>query len=252
MKSKELFMLIDQIDRRFIEEAWEGDEESGKPIEIVLERSPFHAIKFAAAVAACIVLFGAGFFTIANIRTGEPFLPDSGAADSSGSPSEIVTSSDTSSDDISSESSYISEDTSPESSESRVSGGDGFDDFYETSDEIEKLGKHSFNVTVPFDGSVVIPYVGKRDNEGFGVIYVEDTNAELKHSIAASIWSVDGYGDPQYIVSEKVFIFERGKYTLKYTEPYEEGLLYMLVLEYDGLPDSKDKQDLTMVGSWSP
>lgn len=245
MKSKELFMLIDQIDRRFVEEAWEGDEESGKPIEIVLERSPFHAIKFAAAVAACIVMFGAGFFTIANIRTGEPYQPgSSGAAESPGSSSESELSSDTDSEDSISESS----DTSSESGNvSDLSDVDG-------SDEFSKQGVYRLdNMVIPYGEVVRTEIVEKTDNYDYAVIYVDETNATEENPIIADIRRVDEFGNIGVVVSEKIAITGRGKYGFYYTELRGAGSGCILTLENDFKETfNKDKSDLRIVGTWTP
>ncbi len=245
MKSKELFMLIDQIDRRFVEEAWEGDEESGKPIEIVLERSPFHAIKFAAAVAACIVMFGAGFFTIANIRTGEPYQPgSSGAAESPGSSSESELSSDTDSEDSISESS----DTSSESGNvSDLSDVDG-------SDEFSKQGVYRLdNMVIPYGEVVRTEIVEKTDNYDYAVIYVDETNATEENPIIADIRRVDEFGEIGEVISERLYITGRGKYGFYYTELRGAGSGCILTLENDFKETfNKDKSDLRIVGTWTP
>lgn len=246
MKSKELFMLIDQIDRRFIEEAWEGDEESGKPIEIVLERSPFHAIKFAAAVAACIVMFGAAFFTIANIRTREPFLPgSSGAAESPDYSSESeISSEDTSPEDSSSESS----DTSSESGNvSDLSDVDG-------SDEFSKQGVYRLdNMVIPYGEVVRTEIVEKTDNYNYAVIYVEETDATEENPIIADIRRVNEFGEFGDVISEKVYITGRGKYGFYYTELRGAGSGCILTLENDFKETfNKDKSDLRIVGTWIP
>lgn len=245
MKSKELFMLIDQIDRCFVEEAWEGDEESGKPIEIVLERSPFHAIKFAAAVAACIVMFGAGFFTIANIRTGEPYQPgSSGAAESPGSSSESELSSDTGSEDSISESS----DTSSESGNvSDLSDVDG-------SDEFSKQGVYRLdNMVIPYGEVVRTEIVEKTDNYDYAVIYVDETNATEENPIIADIRRVDEFGNIGVVVSEKIAITGRGKYGFYYTELRGAGSGCILTLENDFKETLyEDKYDLRIVGTWTP
>lgn len=245
MKSKELFMLIDQIDRRFVEEAWEGDEESGKPIEIVLERSPFHAIKFAAAVAACIVMFGAGFFTIANIRTGEPYQPgSSGAAESPGSSSESELSSDTGSEDSISESS----DTSSESG--NVSGLSDIDG----SDEFSKQGVYRLdNMVIPYGEVVRTEIVEKTDNYDYAVIYVEETNATEENPIIADIRKVDEFGEIGEVISERLYITGRGKYGFYYTVLRGAGSGCILTLENDFKETfNKDKSDLKIVGTWIP
>lgn len=245
MKSKELFMLIDQIDRRFVEEAWEGDEESGKPIEIVLERSPFHAIKFAAAVAACIVMFGAGFFTIANIRTGEPYQPgSSGAAESPGSSSESELSSDTGSEDSISESS----DTSSESGNvSDLSDVDG-------SDEFSKQGVYRLdNMVIPYGEVVRTEIVEKTDNYDYAVIYVDETNATEENPIIVNIRMVNEFGGFGDVISETVYITGRGKYGFYYTELRGAGSGCILTLENDFKETiNKDKSDLRIVGTWIP
>lgn len=245
MKSKELFMLIDQIDRRFVEEAWEGDEESGKPIEIVLERSPFHAIKFAAAVAACIVMFGAGFFTIANIRTGETYQPgSSGAAESPVSSSESELSSDTGSEDSISESS----DTSSESGNvSDLSDVDG-------SDEFSKQGVYRLdNMVIPYGEVVRTEIVEKTDNYDYAVIYVDETNATEENPIIADIRRVNEFGQIGDVVSERLYITGRGKYGFYYTELRGAGSGCILTLENDFKETfNKDKSDLKIVGTWIP
>lgn len=244
MKSKELFMLIDQIDRRFIEEAWEGDEESGKPIEIVLERSPFHAIKFAAAVAACIVLFGAGFFTIANIRTGEPFLPgSSGAAESP---------------DYSSESEISSEDTSPEdsSSESSDTSSDSGDVSgtvdYDGSNEFDKQGEYVLDDFIVYGDITRTEVVEKTDNFDYAVIYVDETNATEEQPIIARIHRADEYGNIGDVISEILYITGRGKYGFYYTVPRGAGSLCVLTLENDFKETLDEKYDLKIIGTWIP
>lgn len=242
MKSKELFMLIDQIDSRFIEEAWEGSEDSGKPIEVVLERSPFHAIKFAAAVAACIVMFGAGFFTIANIRTGEPYQPgSSGAAESPGSSSE--------SSDISSESSdSSSEDTNSES------GSISSEVDNDASEEFGKQGVYRLdNMVIPYGEVVRTEIVEKTDNYDYAVIYVEETDATEENPIIADIRRVNEFGHIGDVVSERLYITGRGKYGFYYTELRGAGSGCILTLENDFKETfNKDKSDLKIVGTWIP
>lgn len=245
MKSKELFMLIDQIDRRFIEEAWEGDEDSGKPIEVVLERSPFHAIKFAAAVAACIVMFGAGFFTIANIRTGGQFQPgSSGAAESPGSSSESeLSGSDKDIEDTRSEISEMLEN----SSVSSIVDVDGSDEF--TKQGVYKLD----NIVIPYGDVVRTEIVEKADNYDYAVIYVEETNATEENPIIADIRKVDEFGEIGEVISERLYITGRGKYGFYYTELRGAGSGCILTLENDFKETiNKDKSDLRIVGTWIP
>lgn len=236
MKSKELFMLIDQIDKRFVEEAWEGDEESGKVIEVVLERSPFHAIKFAAAVAACIVLFGAGFFTIANIRTRDPFQPSSsGVSDSPGESS-------SSESETSSESGEISE-------ISDVSIVDSIDE----PDEFNKQGMYRLDdLYISYGDMVETNILEKTDNYDYAVIYIDETNATEEHPIVAYILSVDEYGHIKDVVSEKAYITGRGKYVFYYTTLRGAGSGCVLFLENDFKETFEEAVDIRIVGSWTP
>lgn len=242
MKSKELFMLIDQIDKRFVEEAWEGDEESGKVIEVVLERSPFHAIKFAAAVAACIALFGVGLYTIANIRINEPFLPDnSGAADGSNYSSESESSESTSSEsgDTSSESGDISENNSVSTDNSI--------------DEYSKQGIYNLdNLYIGYGDTVQTKIVEKTDNLDYAVIYVDETNATEEHPLVVSIFSVDEYGNIGDPISEKIFITGRAKYGFYYTTPRGAGSPCILSLVNDFKETYDDGDTIKIVGSWTP
>ena len=243
MKSKELFMLIDQIDKRFVEEAWEGDEEDGKVIEVVLERSPFHAIKFAVAVAACIVLFGAGFFTIAKIRTGYQFLPDnSGAAESINHSSETE-----SSDSTVSENSDTSSEDEAQSNISNVEGE--ISDIY----EFVKKGKYTMDYHLPYGTELVSEIVEKDDNYDYAVIYVDETNATEEHPIIALINQVDLDGKILDTVSEELQITGRGRYGLYYNRPYGAGTLNQLAVInlYDEELSLKG-EELRLVGTWIP
>lgn len=236
MRSKDLFMLIDQIDRRFVEEAWEGDLESGKTVEIVLERSPFYAIKFAAAVAACIMLFGAGFFTIANIRTNDPFAQpsSSGAAESPGSPSES---------DSSSESGEISE-------SSDVSTVTSFD---KPEEEFNKQGIYKLeNLYIGYGDIVQTKVVEKIDNYDYAVIYVDETNATEEHPLAVSIFRVDEDGKICDLISEKKYITGRGKYGFYYNTLRGAGSPCILCLENDFKETNDEWYDIRLIGSWSP
>lgn len=246
MKSKELFMLIDQIDKRFVEEAWEGDEEDGKVIEVVLERSPFHAIKFAVAVAACIALFGAGLFTIANIRINEPFLPDnSGAADSPVSSIESE-----SSESTSSESSGISSEDEETSANDSVSTDNSND---EPIEEYDKKGIYELdNLYIGYGDMLQTKIEEKTDNLDYAVIYVDETNATEEHPLVVSIFRVDEYGNIGDPISEKIFITGRAKYVLYYTTPRGAGSPCILCLVNDFKETFDDMYDIKIVGSWTP
>jgi len=223
MKSEELFKLIDQIDRRFVEEAWEGDIDSGKPIEVVLERRPIHAIRFAAAVAACILVFGAGIFTIANFRTNIP--SQSGSAGESSSAGDSM-------NESSSESSSINESVHS----SNVSGGDG----------IVKIGKESLKCEFRPNGTVSFGVVEKQDNLNYAAIYVEDTDASEDCPIIAQIYSVTLSGDTDAPISEKISITGRGRYEVHYNTLRGAGARCMLCLE------SENDDPAKLLGSWTP
>lgn len=248
MKSKELFMLIDQIDKRFVEEAWEGDEESGKVIEVVLERSPFHAIKFAVAVAACIALFGVGLYTIANIRINEPFLPDnSGAADSPGAVSSIESES---SESTSSESSDISSEDGELSENDSVSTDNSID---EPIEEYDKKGIYELDILyIGYGDMVQTKIVEKTDNLDYAVIYVDETNATEEHPLAVSIYRVDEYGNIGDPISETIYITGRAKYGFYYTTPRGAGSPCILSLVNDFKETYDDGYDIKIVGSWTP
>ncbi len=232
MKSRELFMLIDQIDRRFVEEAWEGSEDSGKAIEIVLERRPFHAVKYIAAVAACIVLFGVGFFTIANIRMNDPFRPNYSeiSTENSGSASSSGTSSESSSISSENESSDI--------------------ESVEPIDEFDKTGMYALDFTMFPDEQVTFSEtMEKGDNYNYAVIFVDETNATEENPIIARIWSVDVNGERKDPVSEELFITGRGKYGFYYTELRGAGSMCVLALE---VKNKADYEPLKIVGTWVP
>ena len=247
MKSKELFMLIDQIDKRFVEEAWEGDEEDGKVIEVVLERSPFHAIKFAAAVAACIALFGVGLFTIANIRTSEPFLPNSGAGDSpfSSVESESSESSSSESSDINDTSSDIGDISNVESEITNID---------EPIDEFNKQGKYKLDgVIIPYGEIIEYEVAEKADNLDYAVIYVDETNATEEQPLVAFIVSVDyETGAREDVICEKVYITGRGKYGFYYTELRGAGSMCALYFENDFKETLNGSNAIKIVGTWTP
>ncbi len=234
MKSRELFMLIDQIDRRFVEEAWEGSEDSGKAVEIVLERSSFHAVKYIAAVAACIVLFGVGFFTIANIRMNDPFRPNDSeiSSENSGSASSSYTSSESS-------------DTGSESESSDIES-------VEPIDEFDKLGKYALDCTLASGRSTVGEIVTKMDNYEYAVIYVDETNASEDDPIIVTILSVNEHGQISDAISESLYITGRGKYGFYYTELRGAGAPCVLLLERKGTLDNEESDFLRIIGTWVP
>ncbi len=223
MKSEELFKLIDQIDRRFVEEAWEGDIDSGKAVEIILERRPIHAIKFAAAVAACILVFGAGIFTIANVRTN--IMSQSGSAGES-------ISADGSMSESSSESSSINESVHS----SNVSG----------SNENVKIGKETLNYEFDRRGTITSCIVEKKDNLNYAVIYVDETDASEESPILAKIYNVTTDGDIDKSISEKVCITGRGIYEFHYTTLRGAGSRCVLCLERE------DESPARILGTWEP
>lgn len=235
MNSKELFMLIDNIDEQFVEEAWEGGIESEKPVKVFFEHRPSPAIRLAAAAAACVLMFGAGLFIGIKFFGGVPVLPGSEAENSS---SDSETNSD---DNENHDSDTESSDSEPENSDSES-----------TNSDIEKLGfeEFSFYVTKDIPASHLNE---KQDNLNYAVIDIKFTDATEENPILAYICSGSNGGHKK-IISETIKITGdvtdgKGLYQIHYEGLRGAGSLCVLVLE---MPNENEAAKIRCMGRWSP
>lgn len=212
MNSKELFMLIDRIDERYIDEAWgssddndfyrdidiDYDSDRRRGVSLVLEHRPFRAFAPLVVTAACMLLFVAGGFTALNIFRGELLIPGSR---------------------VENPASYIESSSSEDSSASQ--------------DEISDIEKYYYDFKLSIEPGKEANTGGmeKLNNLGYAEIIVEDTNATAEHPIIARILKSPPKGGLEPI-SEGISIFGQGTYEIPYTTPRGAGSYSYLYLEY--------------------
>lgn len=239
MNPKELFMLIDRIDERFIEEAWgrtesfdEIDYENRRGVRVVMERRPFRAVG-SVLTAACLVLFGAGAMALISVFTGNGFQPSS----SMEIPSSYVGSSTSSESSQLSESSEGSEDSS--NSEPVISDIENLNNVYTIAYSIS-LGQE-----VNTDGAE------KMNNLSYAEIVVKETNATEDRPIIVQILKSVSKGGMEPI-SEEMAITGRGRYKINYTTLRGAGSYSYLYLAYPKYYDVDWDSDAKIFGTWEP
>ncbi len=242
MNTKELFMLIDKMDERFIDEAWgstesesfdEVDYENKRGVSVVMERRPFRAAGFV-LTAACFLLLGAGAMSLINVFTGNSIQPSSSM--------EIP-------------SSYVGSSTSSESSQLSESS-DGSEDFSNSEpviSDIENLnGVYDFAIAIiPPSHETCTEGAEKMNNWDYAKIEVKETNATEEHPIIAQILKSSPKGGLETI-SEKIYITGRGIYRIYYTTLRGAGSYSYLYLVYPAYHDVDLDSDAKIVGTWTP
>lgn len=248
MNAKQLFVLIDKIDKRFIDEAWgssndnefyrdidDYDSERRRGINVVIEHTPFRT--FAPIVAAaCMLLFVAGGFTAINIFRDELLRPGSGVEN----PASYIESS-------SSENSSLPQDTYSYF-ESRSSENLSIHD-----DVISDTEKYEYELTLDLGqgNEVVTKGMEKLNNLGYAEIMVVDTNATAEHPIIVQILRLTSEEDMEPI-SEKISIVGPGTYEIPYTTLRGAGSYSYLYLTYPNRDYDGTLSSGHIIGYWTP
>jgi len=233
MNSKELFMLIDKIDERFIDEAWssadsesfdEIDYENRRGVKVVMERKPFHAVWFA-LTAACFLFLGAGVMSLINLLTGNGIQPNSSM--------EIP-------------SSYGG------------SSGNTSTDNSDTGSDVEKIGSYELRAIIPMGEFYITDDldgkggVEKLDNSDYAVINVEYTDATEDRPIIAQILKSPPKGGLEPL-SDPIYIMGPGTYKIDYKTLRGAGSYSYLFLEYgEYQTDGDNYKEHVVFGTWSP
>ena len=215
MNAKELFILIDKIDPKFVEEAWSGGIESEEPVKVVLEHNSSPFIRLAAAAAACVIMFGAGMFVGIKFFGGVSVLPGSQPEDSS--------------------------------SDSESNTGDyEIIDSNSTDKDIEKVMLFDFNFIMLKGKATSADYsIGeKQDNLDYALLNIENTDASRDNPIIAYICD-----ENKIVHSETIEITGNGEYRIYYDGLRGAGAPCVLWME---LPGDSDANRIACAGTWSP
>lgn len=257
MNSKQLFMLIDKIDERYIDEAWGGgneiygdididfdyNSEMRRGVNVVIEHKPLRVFTPVVVTAACMLLFVAGGFTALNVFRGGLLAPGSRVEN----PASYIESTDSSESSSSSTSSEYSEsDTSDESNEPDELSSE------KPITDMDGDGIYELYQSIPPGGEVHSEAAEKPDNRDFALIEVKETNATEDHPIIAQILkSVPKAGmEP---ISEEMYITGPGTYELRYTTLRGAGSYSYLYLAYPDWYDyGETDHEAIIVGTWSP
>ncbi len=233
MNSKELFMLIDEIDERFIDEAWnstesesfdEIDYENRRGVKVVMERRPFRAIGYA-LTAACFLLLGAGGMALINLLTVNGIQPNSS---------------------MERPSSYVGSSTSSDSSEDSSLPQDVISD-------IETTGNYELQFFLPPGGSGWSEETEKLNNLGYAEIVITETKATPMRPIYVQILKSTPKAGMEPL-SESIAITGTGTYRIKYTTLRGAGSYSYLYLEYPNRNINGEYlvSGTEIVGTWSP
>lgn len=236
MNSKELFVLIDNIDERFIDEAWGEKDDSDiyravdyssdkiRGVNIVLERKPPRVFTPAIVTAACMLLFVAGGFTAANLFGNRVIAPSS-RPELSASYSESSTSDD--------------------------SGGEDYS-FPQDVSIVETIMSYDFNFIIPLRGTATGTVAEKLNSRNFAEIMITYTNATEECPIGAQILKSPPKGGLEPI-SESITITGAGIYEIPYTTPWESNSFCYLYLIYpSGYDEDNMPSFIEISGAWSP
>lgn len=259
MNSKQLFMLIDKIDERFIDEAWGGNNEVSGDIDIdydidydsgrrrgvrvVLEHKPLRVFTPVIATAACMLLFVAGGFTAVNIFRGGLLAPSSQVE----FPASYIESSESDTSSESSASSTYSDSSPDESSEPDELSSE------KPITDMDGDGIYELYHSIPPGGEIHSEAAEKPDNRDFALIEVKETNATEDHPIIAQILKSYPKGGMEPI-SDEIYITCPGTYEIRYTTLRGAGSYSYLYLAYPDWYDYEDNIDhfAVIYGTWSP
>ncbi len=245
--SKLLFMLIDKIDERYIDEAWGGDDKEiygdidfsnidydsdmRRGVNVVLEHRPFRVFAPVVTAAACMLLFVAGGFAAVNIFKNELLQPNSRAEN----PASYIESSEPNTSGEPAESNYGSEDYSISQPVSDIDGN----------------GIYEFDFSFPLGKEVHSDAAEKMNNWGYAQIEIKETNATEERPIIALILKSAPKGGLEPI-SQEMYITGPGAYEIPYTTLRGAGSYSYLYLAYPDMNNEYTDPWATISGTWSP
>ncbi len=240
-KSKLLFMLIDKIDERYIDEAWGGDDKEiygdidfsnidydsdmRRGVNVVLEHRPFRVFAPVVTAAACMLLFVAGGFTAVNIFRDELLGPNSR---------------------VDNPASYIE---SSQSSNSSAEPPDPQDDI----SDIEPTGNYELQFLLPPGGSGWSEETEKLNNLGYAEIVITETKATPTRPIYVQILKSTPKAGMEPL-SDSIAITGTGTYRIEYTTLRGAGSYSYLFLEYPNRNINGEYlvSGTEIIGTWSP
>ncbi len=240
-KSKLLFMLIDKIDERYIDEAWGGDDKEiygnidfsnidydsdmRRGVNVVLEHRPFRVFAPVVTAAACMLLFVAGGFTAVNIFRDELLGPNSRAENPA---------------------SYIESSQSSDSSDEPPDPQDVISD-------IEPTGNYELQFLLPPGGSGWSEETEKLNNLGYAEIVITETKATPTRPIYVQILKSTPKAGMEPL-SDSIAITGTGTYRIEYTTLRGAGSYSYLFLEYPNRNINGEYlvSGTEIIGTWSP